>query len=319
MSPTKARTAEQMAMPAADHIRRAQRPFLSTRKIAGKVLRMFTTPDTAVKRRPACEDLKIISKILGPSYIKALRPHICWIICKETPIMRSFSMSPEKNSDQRGLPDALSCSRSRRICANSMRTSSSSLRTAMSVFRASLNLFLDTSQRGERGMMMPPMARKPPGISWPRMTQRHPPIGFSTFSNSSAIRNATMIPTVTASWYTATSMPRCDGGAISLWYTGTFAERMPTDMPAMKRPIIITVISIARPCISAPTQNTMPPAITEPFRPKVSTTQLMMGGNAATAAPTPKIIVIQLSSESVIFRPPSTSFSKDTMDLTPAM
>mmetsp|Transcript_52855 Transcript_52855/g.136476 ORF Transcript_52855/g.136476 Transcript_52855/m.136476 type:complete len:233 (-) Transcript_52855:628-1326(-) len=200
MSPTKARTPEQTAIPAADHIRRAQRPFLSTRKIAGSVLRMFTTPDTAVKRRPACAESKTLWKIAGPSYINAFRPHICWMSWSATPIPRSLRLSPEKNSTHDGSPDASSASRSLQICASSILTSSSSPRTAMRVSRASWYLPLDTSQRGERGMITPPMARPSPGMSCPRMTQRQPPMGRSTFSSISAIRNATMMPIVTASW-----------------------------------------------------------------------------------------------------------------------
>jgi hypothetical protein len=33
-----------------------------------------------------------------------------------------------------------------------------------------------------------------------------------------------------------TSLPRLDGGAISVMYTGTWAEQIPTESPLMKRP-----------------------------------------------------------------------------------
>mmetsp|Transcript_27941 Transcript_27941/g.83303 ORF Transcript_27941/g.83303 Transcript_27941/m.83303 type:complete len:227 (-) Transcript_27941:624-1304(-) len=198
--PTAARTAEQTAMPAADHIRSTVRPFLSTRKMAGKVERMFTRPDTAVKRRPACADSKTDSKISGPSYMNAFRPHICWSSCRATPIDSSFRLSPEKNSPQLGLPLSASCSCSLQICASSILTSSSSPRTETSVLSASAYRPFDASQRGERGMTMPPTARSSPGMSCPRMTQRQPPMGCSTFSRSRAMTNATMMPTVTASW-----------------------------------------------------------------------------------------------------------------------
>mmetsp|Transcript_21056 Transcript_21056/g.55753 ORF Transcript_21056/g.55753 Transcript_21056/m.55753 type:complete len:231 (+) Transcript_21056:130-822(+) len=199
-SPTKARTPEQIAMPAADHIRSALRPFLSTRKIAGMVARMFTTPATAVNSLPACSELKILSNISGPSYMKAFIPHSCCNICSVTPIARSFSMSPEKNSPQLGAPDACSASRSLQICASSIFTSSSGPRTRTSVASASSHRPLDMSQRGERGMTMPPRARKSPGTSCMRMTQRQPPTGSITSSRSRADPNASMIPMVIASW-----------------------------------------------------------------------------------------------------------------------
>ena len=51
----------------------------------------------------------------------------------------------------------------------------------------------------------------------------------------------------------------------------------------------------ARACSAAPRQKTRPPKITAPFRPSFETQQSMTGGKAATAAPTPKIMVIKLS------------------------
>ena len=51
----------------------------------------------------------------------------------------------------------------------------------------------------------------------------------------------------------------------------------------------------AKACSAAPRQKTRPPKITAPFRPSFETQQSMTGGKAATAAPTPKIMVIKLS------------------------
>ena len=116
-----------------------------------------------------------------------------------------------------------------------------------------------------------------------------------------ALQSCTVICSVNWEISTAASKNGCPTG-ILVRTCCTFFPFLAISNPSPSfRPIFPTFGSFgsfgwgAKACSAAPRQKTRPPKITAPFRPSFETQQSMTGGKAATAAPTPKIMVIKLS------------------------
>ena len=151
--------------------------------------------------------------------MKAFIPHSCCSSCSSTPSGASRDIVPRQKSDQR-TSVAAAASRSASALAAVSSSSTAPLSTAApprshtSAARASPTRPLEMSQRGERGIASMPSARHPPGSSCARIEMRHP---LGTAERAQLSQNATVMPTVIASWYSATQAPRRRGAATSDW------------------------------------------------------------------------------------------------------